>query len=54
MKIQDVIELNKVGKHVKNERTRSSSQALIQTQLNLYTGASLNNLPDGGSQGEVI
>ena len=54
MKIQDVIELNKVGKHVKNERTRSSSQALIQTQLNLYTDASFNNLPDGGSQGEVI
>ena len=54
MKLQDVIELPKVGKRVKNGRTRSSSQALIQTQLNLYTGASFNNLPDGGSQGGHI
>ena len=35
MKIQNVIELNKVVKLLRMKRIRSSSQALIQTQLNL-------------------
>ena len=56
MKIRDVIELNKVVKRVKNEK----SQILFPTldpktiKLVLHTDARFNNLPDDGSQGGHI
>ena len=56
MKIRDVIELNKVVKRVKNEK----SQILLPTldpktiKLVLHTDASFNNLPDDGGQGGHI
>ena len=56
MKIRDVIELNKVVKRVKNEK----SQILLPTldpktiKLVLHTDAIFNNLPDDGGQGGHI
>ena len=56
MKIRDVIKLNKVVKCVKNEKNQILFPTLDPNtiKLPLYTDASFNNLPDGGSQGGHI
>ena len=56
MKIRDVIELNKVVERVKNEKNQILFPSLDPNtiKLVLYTDASFNNLPDGGSQGSHI
>ena len=56
MKIRDVIELNKVVERVKNEKNQILFPSLDPNtiKLVLYTDASFNNLPDGGSQGGRI
>ena len=56
MKIRDVIELNKVVKHVKNEKKQILFPTLDLNTIKLivYTDASFNNLPDGDSQGGHI
>ena len=57
MKIQNVIELNKVVKHVKNEKNQIFFPSLDPNsiKLALYTDASFNNLSDSVSQrGHII
>ena len=54
MKVQDVIELNKVVKCVKNEKNQILFPTLDPNtiKLVLYTDVSFNNLLDSGSQGD--